>query len=110
MPEANRDPKWLNDVPIEDKTVEWFLARAAEMQEAYDETFMGEFQTLLKKHYPDRWTWSTPVPNFWATYPEASDEILTSMVCPVVCRGYLDGGENWHQLCLDKVKTIKEVM
>lgn len=93
-----------------DKTPEWFLNRATEMAKEFDNTFLGELQTLLKKHYPDRWTWSTPVPNFWSTYPEARDAILISMVCPVVCRGYLDGDENWHQLCLDKVDKIMEAM
>ena len=32
--------------------------------------------------------------------------LLTLMVCPVMCRGYLDGTENWHELCLDKADRV----
>lgn len=32
--------------------------------------------------------------------------LFTRMACPVVCRGYLDGGENWHELCLNKADEI----
>lgn len=36
---------------------------------------------------------------------EALRELLILAACPVVCRGHLDGGENWHQLCIDKADT-----
>lgn len=29
---------------------------------------------------------------------------LAKAACPVVCRGYLDGGENWHELCIAKAE------
>lgn len=32
--------------------------------------------------------------------------LLTRMVCPVVCRGYLDGSENWHNICLHKADDV----
>lgn len=31
-------------------------------------------------------------------------DFLAKAACPVVCRGYLDGGENWHELCIAKAE------
>jgi hypothetical protein len=33
---------------------------------------------------------------------EVMRELLVRAACPVVCAGELDGGENWHQVCLRK--------
>lgn len=36
--------------------------------------------------------------------------LLTAAACPVVCLGYLDGDENWHQLCIDKADAALKAL
>lgn len=99
--------------PEENHDLEWFLNKVKEGWESETSAptpFHIALRNLVMQYYPNRSAWSTPVPNFWSAYPEAKNEIIISMVCPVVCRGYLDGGENWHQLCLDKADKMMEAL
>ncbi len=92
----------------EEKTVEWFLAQAAALEREKQATFRSELRDLVRKWYPSREPQWSSIPMWWHLYPEAVEAVLLDMVCPIVCRGYLDGDENWHQLCLDKVQAMKE--
>lgn len=41
---------------------------------------------------------------------EVLREVLIKAVCPIVCRGQLDGGENWHQICLDRADKAMQAL
>jgi hypothetical protein len=55
-------------------------------------------------------SWFESCKPFWLGKEDYIREILVDFVCPMPCRGYLDGDENWHQLCLDKVDQMMAVM
>lgn len=64
---------------------------------------VGAAQEALRWHRSE----TSAGPGFWATRIFNADyaalrEVLIWAACPVVCRGRLDGDENWHQLCIDK--------
>lgn len=42
--------------------------------------------------------------------PIALRDLLIIAACPVVCRGYLDGDEDWHQLCIDKADAAMKAL
>jgi hypothetical protein len=92
------------------KTPEWFAAQGAKVEGEKAVFFRRALHQLVKTWYPERGSMFGSNPMFWSTYPEAKDAILMDMVCPIVCRGRLNGDENWHQLCLDKVNKMMEVM
>ena len=69
---------------------------------------MNDIEQVLKLLEPDDWrSFGTRIYRCDVTKLRT---LLVAAACPVVCRGYLDGGENWHQLCIDKADAALKAL